>query len=127
MSESFDHAYWVRLAEIDWQVIEACLAREEPPWQGISFHAQQAAEKTLKAFLAFKGELPPRTHDLGDLLERCQRYWPPLSALKSECQELTDLAVDSRYEEFIAEDAEEVAMKARNSAELICNIVSELL
>lgn len=127
MSEAFDHTYWLRLADIDWEVIEACLASSNPPWQGIAFHAQQAAEKTVKAYLAFKGELPPHTHDLGDLIERCQRYWPSFSQFMLEGQQLTDLAVDSRYEEFIAEDAQEIAVNAKDIAERLCAFIVDLL
>ena len=32
------------------------------------FHAQQAVEKSFKAWLAFLGEVYPLTHDLGELL-----------------------------------------------------------
>ena len=34
------------------------------------FHAQQAAEKSLKAWLALLGEVYPLTHDLDALIER---------------------------------------------------------
>ena len=39
------------------------------------FHAQQAAEKSLKAWLAFLGEVYPLTHDPSD---RNTRGWPRL-------------------------------------------------
>jgi HEPN domain-containing protein len=39
----------------------------------ICFHAQQAVEKYLKAFLAFNDVDFPRTHDLDYLLLKCQK------------------------------------------------------
>lgn len=38
----------------------------------IAFHAQQAAEKELKAALVSNGRVPPKTHDLIRLLSMCQ-------------------------------------------------------
>ena len=40
--------------------------------QVFGFHAQQAAEKLLKAWLALLGEVYPLTHDLEVLLDRLQ-------------------------------------------------------
>jgi HEPN domain-containing protein len=39
----------------------------------ICFHAQQASEKFLKAFLAYHDVDFPRTHDLDFLLIECQK------------------------------------------------------
>ena len=40
------------------------------PDEIFGFHAQQAAEKSLKAWLALLGEVYPLTHDLDALIER---------------------------------------------------------
>lgn len=61
------------------------------------FHAQQAAEKALKAWLALRGVQYPRTHDLRRLLElledrgeQVREFWPLL--------EYSQFAVLHRYE-----------------------------
>jgi len=74
------------------------LARaEDPQMDAAGFHLQQAVEKTLKAWLAFKRVDYPRTHDLSLLLgliedqsERIDTFWSLL--------ELNSFAVQFRYE-----------------------------
>ncbi len=59
---------WFEKAESDRLCIENNLAASRAPWDTVVFHAQQAAEKLLKALLVAAGEAVPRTHDLGALL-----------------------------------------------------------
>ena len=69
------------------------------PDEIFGFHTQQAAEKSLKAWLAFLGEVYPLTHDLDDLLERLSKR----NANVSKYRELTAysaFAVQFRYEEI---------------------------
>ena len=40
---------WIRKAENDFKNIRATLVRADPAWDTVCFHAQQAAEKYLKA------------------------------------------------------------------------------
>ena len=40
---------WIRKAENDLKNIRASLVRADPAWDKVCFHAQQAAEKYLKA------------------------------------------------------------------------------
>ena len=60
---------WIARAEEDYRVA-IFLADEKAPYPGaVAFHAQQAAEKHLKAALVhFQLEFP-KTHDLGQLLD----------------------------------------------------------
>jgi HEPN domain-containing protein len=55
--------HWLRHAKED--LVTARVTLEGKRWAATSFHAQQAAEKALKAlWLERKGLEPPRTHDL---------------------------------------------------------------
>lgn len=65
--ESGVHA-WGEKAENDLLCIENNLAGRRVPWDTVVFHAQQAAEKLLKAPLVAAGKAVPRTHDLVALL-----------------------------------------------------------
>ncbi len=60
---------WLAKAENDLLNIENNMRGNRVPWDTVCFHAQQAAEKLLKAFLVFHETVPPRTHDLVALLE----------------------------------------------------------
>ena len=54
----------LRKADHDLLNIENNLAAKEIPWDTICFHAQQAVEKVLKAFLVHQGSGLSKTHDL---------------------------------------------------------------
>jgi HEPN domain-containing protein len=64
MSDERDPSAWVAKAEEDYAVARAC-ARHKPVWAyGACFHAQQCAEKYLKAILVAREQSFPRIHDL---------------------------------------------------------------
>ena len=75
------------------------LARRDPEpgvlLESLCFHAQQAAEKALKALLVHHGVTPPRTHNLTVLLEKLPSGCTPPEA--ERLKELTAYAVDARY------------------------------
>jgi HEPN domain-containing protein len=100
---------WVAKADSDLLNIENNLAADEVPWDTVCFHAQQAAEKMLKAILVFHGILPPRTHDLVALLAHCIRFHPSLAALEDSCRRLTYYAVAARYPDDLYQLSEEDA------------------
>ena len=68
------------------------------------FHAQQAAEKMLKAILTYEGIEFPFTHRLSDLLDLLKDNQINVPDTFEELRFLTPFAVDFRYDYF--EDAE---------------------
>jgi HEPN domain-containing protein len=64
---------------------------------GSVFHAQQCAEKYLKARIEEAGLTVPRTHDLDVILNQILPVEPLWSAFRPALQTLTDYAVDFRY------------------------------
>ena len=96
-SDSSDSAAWLRYARSDLDLAAA------DPWGGVlletlAYHAQQAAEKALKAVLLHATrETPPRTHDVVLLcdLAREAGHAPPVDAVAA--QRLTGYAVLTRY------------------------------
>ena len=72
----------------------------------ICFHAQQAVEKYLKAFLAFHDIDFPRTHDLDFLLIECQKI--DEEDFDINLKSLTDFGVSIRYpDDFYIPDEKE--------------------
>ena len=59
---------WFRKVENDLLVIKNNFSAEEIPIDACCFHAQQAAEKYLKAYLVSRLVNFPKTHDLQYLL-----------------------------------------------------------
>jgi HEPN domain-containing protein len=90
-------AEWVHRAENDWKLVQMLQRLPEPLWEIASFHAQQSAEKCLKAFLIQNGWKLKKTHDLTDLLADCVSFDSALSSLSADCRELTPFALAGRY------------------------------
>ena len=72
-------------------------ARKNPNYDGVCFHAQQCAEKYLKA-LAVELDLPFfRTHDLVILLEQMLPVYPLWEVYRGDLAYLSEFAVSFRY------------------------------
>ncbi len=88
---------WLDLAEEDLRIAEFTFKMESSiPYRAIAFHAQQAAEKYLKALLVFYNIDFPYTHDILKLIELA----PDVLDLKTTLEpaiKLTDYAVSRRY------------------------------
>jgi HEPN domain-containing protein len=120
-----DYSYWIRIAEEDRTVIRNEFAAPEKVWRVIVFLAQSAAEKYLKAFLAWNGNPPERTHEMTELLKECCAFDPSLTVLITDCGHLSFFSVDSRYPEFEGIYDESSARLAVAASERICNAIRE--
>lgn len=67
------------------------------PHDVVCFHAQQAAEKSLKALLALRDAEIPRTHDLSELADLVEQSYPG-AEIDSRIGDLTAFAVELRYD-----------------------------
>jgi len=63
----------------------------------ICYHCQQAAEKSLKAFLLFKDLQPPKTHNLESLVDLCREQSPEFDEIVEECEYLNPFGLQPRY------------------------------
>jgi HEPN domain-containing protein len=88
---------WVARAVEDLAVARHLLADDLPYYAAIGFHAQQAAEKLIKAFLVATQAEFPKTHDLGRLLDLVATVDAALAAELAPAIVLTDCGVDVRY------------------------------
>jgi HEPN domain-containing protein len=73
MTDPTDPLAWVHRAEEDWLLARSALRRKVPLIYGTTFHAQQCAEKYIKALLVSCRQAFPWAHDLGALHELCTR------------------------------------------------------
>lgn len=107
---------WISKAEQDWQAALQLLAgRPEILPDVIAFHAQQTAEKYLKALLLHAGEDPPPIHSLGALLDRLLKRHPELATLREDTESLSPFSVRFRYPGYssTADKAREAVERAR--------------
>ena len=89
---------WVVKAEEDYEAARALVRKRKPNLSNaVCFHAQQCAEKYLKAFLIYHRIAFPKTHDLLDLLELAKRADSTLELLRPDLAHLEPYAVEFRY------------------------------
>ena len=107
---------WILKADNDLKVAKDELETDEPVTDAVCFHAQQCAEKYLKAFLIFNDKEIPCTHDIAYLIALCSELDPDFKNLnRVDVVALTDYAVGIRYpNDFYFPDVEE----ARSAVEI---------
>lgn len=86
-----------RKAESDLRNADLCLAAGEA-LDTACFHAQQAAEKALKAYLTAHEIEFPFIHNIEKLVDICAGRDPSFRGLLGRAQELTPYAVELRYD-----------------------------
>lgn len=132
MQYSFDQAKaeyiknWLFRANEDIAVIKSLVnAGTEYYTSSICFHAQQASEKFLKAYLAYHDVDFPRTHDLDFLLLECQKI--DKESFQIDFKNLTDFGVSVRYpDDFYIPDEKE-ALEYRDIAISVKNVIERLI
>jgi HEPN domain-containing protein len=92
---------WIRKAEHDLLNARHTLATlgKNCPYDTVCFHAQQAAEKYLKALLSGLQIGFPKSHDIGELITRLPERRRP-TATADEVARLSRYAVAARYPDF---------------------------
>ncbi len=89
---------WITKAEGDYSIVEReSRVRLNPSYDGVCFHAQQCAEKYIKARLCESGVRVEKVHDLNALLDQVLPMEPLWEAYRRELSYLSDYAVNFRY------------------------------
>jgi HEPN domain-containing protein len=117
---------WIRKAESDLRNVELVLPADDCPYDTVCFHAQQAAEKYLKALLTFVGAPFPKVHDLDELLDLLPRD-VSVPVARDGLTELSQLAVAPRYPGWDAEIDRQVAERAYATARSVKQAVWSML
>jgi len=111
---------WLDKAEGDLATARRELrARKFPNYDAACFHAQQCAEKYLKAYLQEHDCEFGKTHNLSLLLDKVVAITPILEFFRTTLQVLTSFAVDYRYpaesaDKAMAAEAVKLCMEVRD-------------
>jgi HEPN domain-containing protein len=120
---------WLDHSRIDLKHAKAILTHnEQEDTYIIYFHAQQAAEKALKAVLVFHFQIVPRTHDLAVLCREVSSYFSVTSDVV-DIAFLTLGAVNTRYpvDNLTFDQAEEAVKIADSIYQQVLNYLAPLL
>ena len=109
---------WLRYAEEDLITAETLLAQAHIPPRQACWHAQQAAEKALKAVLIFLQIDFPRTHDLNVLRNLVPNSWH-FKTEHPNLAKLTDWVADVRYPGKVPEPTKAEAITAVKQARVV--------
>ena len=88
---------WIKYARTDLNIAKASLDLSFEYKAAAAFHAQQSAEKIVKAYLTFKKIRTPKTHDMEFLLKEVSKIDAKLAKNLSPTESLTIFAVTYRY------------------------------
>lgn len=111
-AQSEDVRAWLRKAFLDLRAANHAMFAAEPSlWADAVFHAQQAAEKALKAFLAWHDMPFRKTHNLEELGRECVKLDGRLQAVVERAVPLTEYAWKFRYPGEPGEPSREEALR----------------
>jgi HEPN domain-containing protein len=121
---------WLSKAELDLRAAaHEISAPEEGLWGDVMFHTQQAAEKAMKAFLAWHDMPFRKTHNLEELGRQCVALDATLGPLADQAVPLTEYAWRFRYpgesDEPAREEAEQALAAGRSVYEAILTRVPQ--
>ncbi|MDP2604165.1 MAG: HEPN domain-containing protein [Deltaproteobacteria bacterium] len=121
---------WLRQAEHDLTIAQN--HRKQGDYSDACFMAEQASQKTLKAFLMAKGQRSVPIHSVAQLAERCADIDPDFKKLIAAGRILDQYYIPTRYPDALAPPAvpfesytEEQAQRAVKATESIYGLVAK--
>jgi HEPN domain-containing protein len=118
-------AEWIKKAESDLKSARILLASGESCMDTVCFHAQQTAEKCLKALLTESGTPFRKIHDLDILLQLTGDA--EMQPYRQGCVMLSTYAVEARYPGDYVEPEQEEATEAVRIASMIYELAKKKL
>ena len=88
---------WLRKAHQDLEVADFLLTNQPKLSEAAAFHAQQCAEKSLKAFLTFHDIRFRKIHDMEEIGNQIEKLDPFLKNTVKKAKFLNPFAVEIRY------------------------------
>ena len=114
---------WLTKAKSDLDSARVLIDYRPAVYDTACFHCQQAAEKTLKAFLVARGAVFDRVHAMSYLIDVCAAQNQAFDKLREQAEMLGPFAVEIRYpgDALVVsrEDAEEAYAAARTIWEFV--------
>jgi len=115
---------WKEYADADMRMAKLALDNPDqcPPWLAC-YHAQQAAEKALKALLIARGREFPLNRDIRLLMDLCEEVGVAWKQDVCEAEILVPYAVSCRYPSAARELTGNESKHAVELAERVCTAV----
>lgn len=114
---------WFIKADNDYRTAKVLLKTEPALTDNICYHAQQMAEKYLKAFLVYSDLHVEQIHYLPRLVELCGKADSEFMELMEIAREITDYSTSGRYPDDWSEIPLPEAQEAIDNAEKVMTFV----
>ena len=115
---------WLQKAALDLRAAaHEMSALDAGLWSDVVFHAQQAAEKTLKAFLAWHDVPFRKTHNIEELSRACVALDATLQTITNRAVPLTEYAWKFRYPSEVEGPTQQEAERAVATARQVYEAV----
>lgn len=118
---------WLRKADSDLKAARLLAAQEFLDYEAAAFHAQQCAEKMIKAYLVRHQVEFPKTHDIRKLRNIVATIDRGLAESLSEADILSPYSVEFRYPGDLEIISKETALQAVSIAEEVSNLIQKKL
>ncbi len=118
---------WLDKARKDLAAGEVLLKEEFEDYENVGFHAQQAAEKFVKAFLVRHQIEFPKSHDMALLRQLVARIDPRLAEKLAIADSLTPYGVEFHYPGDLPSVSRTEGEKALRAAEQARELISRSL
>jgi len=122
------HEAWLIKAKHDLGSSRKLMEGTDPYPDTAVYHAQQCAEKTLKAFLAFREQPIHKTHDVELLVELCAALDTRCADLLQDAAALTPYASAFRYPDVVMSpdvaDVEDAIVRAERIYSFITKLIA---
>jgi len=119
---------WLKKAWRDLQSARRLASRPDPILETAFFHCQQAAEKAVKGYLAYRDHPLEKTHDVEKLVTVAETYEPRFAAWRPAAEVVTPYATTFRYpptKEPEAEEYERAEQAAAGLFAFVCSLLPE--
>ena len=123
------HETWLLYANDDLRFAKSGL--HDGFYSHVCFLSQQAVEKSLKAFIIFKGMIHPKTHRLPELANLLNEPW--LNDYHKQLQKIDHYYMPMRYPDMLAalspnaQPTHDEAKQALDSAEELVELIEKVI
>lgn len=120
-----EHERWLKIVKEDLAAAKVLLKAEL--FSSVAYHSQQAAEKSLKAFLVFKNRPVIKTHDLLKLLELCIAIDRDFQKFCDAADYVNPFSTKFRYpDEYSIPDFEVAKLAIKNAQSIMVFVVKKI-
>jgi HEPN domain-containing protein len=118
---------WIEKAHGDLESARKLASAPDPILETAFFHCQQAAEKAVKGYLAYRDRPLEKTHDVERLVSLAMACEPGFAAWQTAAETLTPYATAYRYPRDVVEPDAELYQEAEQAATGLFGFVCSLL